>query len=221
MFCRKCGTELPGNAVACWKCGHLIHDQPLPQTQIVTPNQRGLSDFQVGCLAVFLLAVFVGLILVAVSYVRSLNSKEATTPTVQTPLRPPDYQPRVQEPVQPPPPVVPIPEPPYVVMDGVATIAPGQFNYRTFKINIQRRLKGNFKGQGGSRNDVQVMVLSENDFINYRNGNSYRTYYDSGRATVGEINIILGPGRYYVVISNSWSIFSNKVAQVQLHLESP
>ncbi len=147
------------------------------------------------------------------------------TPIQQTPVYVPPPAPTYNPPPEPVRDPTPAPEPPadepYNVWDGYVAIAPGHYQYKTFKINIPRKITGSFRGSGGSRNDVQVIVLTDFEFQNLANGNRYFYKYDSGRATVGRLNTHLEPGRYYIVVSNIWSIISNKVAELHIQLEKP
>lgn len=65
-------------------------------------------------------------------------------------------------------------------------------------------LQGNFTASGGSGNDVEAYVLSEADFVNWQNGHPAKTYYNSGKVTVGNISVNLpaDAGTYYLVFNN-------------------
>ena len=93
---------------------------------------------------------------------------------------------------------------------------------QTFPINIPPesgggRVHGRFEAVQG--NNVQVHILDADGLTNLRNRSQYRTYYDSGRVTVGTIDVRLRPGLYYLVFENFYSAFSNKVVQANVFLE--
>jgi hypothetical protein len=74
--------------------------------------------------------------------------------------------------------------------------------------------------QGGSGNDIETIILDQDGFENYSNGHSVRTFYNSGKITVGSINTFLNPGQYYLVFNNRFSLFTNKVVHAQVHMVS-
>lgn len=81
------------------------------------------------------------------------------------------------------------------------------------------KINGSFRARGGQRNDIIVLVMDEDGFENWRNGNRADFYYNSGQVTVGKVNLTLKPGNYYLVFSNSFSIFSNKSVKITFDLE--
>jgi hypothetical protein len=73
-------------------------------------------------------------------------------------------------------------------------------------------LHGNFTASGGLSNDVEVFVMPENDFVNWQNGHSAKTFYNSGKVTVGTLNVNLpaDAGTYYLVFSNKSSLLMQR-----------
>lgn len=78
-----------------------------------------------------------------------------------------------------------------------------------FTLNRQSRVSGNFYAQGGGRNNIEGLVMTENEFINWRNGNQNLAFYRSGKVTIGSIDVVLNPGRYMIVFYNS-DLFTGK-----------
>jgi emp24/gp25L/p24 family/GOLD len=99
------------------------------------------------------------------------------------------------------------------------TVEPGHFRYFPFTVGDHAIVAGRFRAQGGSGNDVEVYILDGDGFENYRNGHRVQTYYNSGRVTVGTINVTLGPGSYYLVFNNSFSTVSNKAVSARVELQ--
>lgn len=99
------------------------------------------------------------------------------------------------------------------------TVEPGHFRYFLFTVGDRATVAGRFRAQGGSGNDVEVYILDEDGFENYRNGHRVQTYYNSGRVTVGTINVTLGAGSYYLVFNNSFSTVSNKAVSARVELQ--
>ncbi len=73
-------------------------------------------------------------------------------------------------------------------------------------------LHGNFTASGGLSNDIEVFVMPEDDFVNWQNGHNAKTFYNSGKVTVGTLNINLpaDAGTYYLVFSNKSSLLTQR-----------
>ena len=73
------------------------------------------------------------------------------------------------------------------------------------------RVSGRLTASGGTGNDIEVLILSDADFVNWKNGHDARALYQSGRVTVAVVAAELpGPGGYLVVFSNKFSGFTPK-----------
>lgn len=87
------------------------------------------------------------------------------------------------------------------------------------------RVGGRFEASGGSGNDVEVIILDEDGYVNWQNHHRVRTYYYSGKLTQANIKAILPPGggTYYLVFSNRFSVIAPKavIAQVGLQYAGP
>jgi len=80
-------------------------------------------------------------------------------------------------------------------------------------------LKGSVQVSGGSRNDIEVLVMAESDFPKWKNGQQVFAYYKSELAISGEINVSLPPGgSYYLVFNNYFSGFVSKEISAQIDL---
>jgi hypothetical protein len=78
------------------------------------------------------------------------------------------------------------------------------------------RVEGHFVATGGTGNDIQALVLSEDDFVNWQNGHPASAYYDSGKVTQSTITATLpGPGVYYLVFNNTFSLITPKAVQAR------
>lgn len=93
------------------------------------------------------------------------------------------------------------------------------FNY--FKLDVPAGatsvlLRGNFTASGGTGNDIEVFVLPESDFVNWQNGHNAKTVYNSGKVTVGTLNVNLpaDAGTYYLVFNNKFSLLTQKTIRV-------
>jgi hypothetical protein len=83
-------------------------------------------------------------------------------------------------------------------------------------------LKGHFAATGGSGNDIEVFVVSQDEYVNWQNGHPAKTFYNSGRVTQDSINLIMpsDAATYYVVFSNKFSLLTPKAVQANVDLNS-
>lgn len=99
------------------------------------------------------------------------------------------------------------------------TVEPGRARYWILDASRDTvRLYGRFRASGGA-NDIEVYVLDEDGFENWSNGHGARTYYNSGRVTVGRFDLRLRGGRFYLVFNNKFSVFTNKAVTADVVLD--
>lgn len=112
------------------------------------------------------------------------------------------------------------------VVDGIITVKAG--GYHDYPVRVKdgmdgARLSGRFTASGGSGNDIVVLVLDQDAFVNWTNGHGTSALYNSGQTTTGSVSAWLSePGTYHVVFSNRFSTLSSKdvTAEVNLKYES-
>ncbi|MCL7412613.1 MAG: hypothetical protein M8353_03225 [ANME-2 cluster archaeon] len=96
------------------------------------------------------------------------------------------------------------------VVNGVISVNAGEYVYYQLSLPSQAKVSGDFTAFGGSGNDIIVLILDENAYINWINGHSVSAYYNSGQMTTDSISASLPKGNYYLIYSNAFSSFSNK-----------
>jgi len=100
------------------------------------------------------------------------------------------------------------------LVNGLLTINGGGYQWYQFTVpsgasDIQ--VSGSFTASGGSGNDIRIYILDSTSFVNWKNGHSVGTYYNSGQMTTGTISATLPSGEtYYLVYDNTFSLFSQK-----------
>lgn len=90
-------------------------------------------------------------------------------------------------------------------------VEPGAYMYVEWNFTEATTVSAKFRARGGSGNDIEVFILDEEGYENWRNGHTAPTFYNSGRVTVGHFNLRLKPGKYFLVMNNRFSAVSNKV----------
>jgi len=81
-------------------------------------------------------------------------------------------------------------------------------------------LQGEFVAMGGSGNDIDLFVMDEINLKNWENNHPATFIYHSGQLTAAKWELTLSqPDIYYIVFSNRFSLFSNKVINVTATLK--
>ena len=94
--------------------------------------------------------------------------------------------------------------------------------YQSFAINVPEgvpagHVVGRFRATSGD--NIQAHIMDADALENFRHRNQFLTYYSSGKVTVGNINVNLRPGQYFLVFENFYSVLSNKVVRADVMLE--
>ena len=104
---------------------------------------------------------------------------------------------------------------------GKIVVAAGQQKFWTVTVSpsmVDAQLVGSFHASGGTGNDIQVAIMSESEFENWKNSHQAGTYYSTGRTTSGEFNVRVAPGRYVIAFNNTFSLLSEKSVTVQMEI---
>ncbi len=211
MFCPKCGTETLDDSQFCRKCGQGLAvvasatgagaavapariSQAQPQE---TKVQRKLvrTPFAIAGVLLFLFIVY------------GYNASQRTNPNPNT--NPIDR---------------------IVKQQHTTTLSNPQLlvnplNFAYFKLDVPAGassvlVHGDFTASGGLGNDIEVFLLPESDFVNWQNGHNAKTFYNSGKVTIGTINVNLptNAGTYYLVFNNKYSLLARKSVRVDAAL---
>ncbi|MGH9799410.1 MAG: hypothetical protein ACRD82_03520, partial [Blastocatellia bacterium] len=107
------------------------------------------------------------------------------------------------------------------LVPGAFTIKASHYSWFEFTVGNQYQnasVSGRFEASGGQKNDVEVFILDPDAFTNWQNVHSVTTLYNSGRMTVGNINVSLPSGKYFLVFNNNFSIISPKAISASINL---
>lgn len=103
------------------------------------------------------------------------------------------------------------------IANGLYKIPPGKYQYFTFTSSCTGTLSGSFAAQAGLGNNIIAYVMDQIGFNQYGSGNSASTYYNSGKVPSGSFRISTGPGTYYIILSNTYSVISTKTVDIQAY----
>jgi hypothetical protein len=105
---------------------------------------------------------------------------------------------------------------------GQFVVAAGKVFYYRIPINDVRdiRIVGHFLALGGQGNDIDVVLADETNFGLWMDRQPAKVYYQSGRATSGDIDVKLSPmnATYYLCFDNRFSVISAKTVNADLTL---
>ena len=109
-----------------------------------------------------------------------------------------------------------------ILNGSVAVEATGYVTY-TVKVDaasmVNPRIVGHVQATGGSGNDIEVVVFTETQFINWKNSHKQGSLFTSGQITASDVDVPLdGSGTYYVMLSNVFSAFTPKTVEGNLAL---
>jgi hypothetical protein len=109
------------------------------------------------------------------------------------------------------------------ILDGAASVPAGSYASYPVKIDLTSMMapmiSGYVQASGGTGNDIDVLILSDADFPNWKNGQAVTPLYDSGKVTGAQVFARpAASGTYYMVFSNKFSALSPKSIGAKLQL---
>jgi hypothetical protein len=173
---------------------------PLPQPQAAAPPKPKRTRTLVAALVVALVALTVILITVLSSRRNPLSGEADPTEMAARPASAPPPSIRY----------IPVTQP---ITSGQLVVPNGGYTQSRIEIQPEMRnahISGTFTASGGFGNDVQPVLATESEFLNWINGHPAHVFYAPGRVTTGSFDVQLGPGAYVFGLSNRMSMLSKK-----------
>jgi hypothetical protein len=188
--CSECDSEISENAVSCPKCGNPIKpDNTIRNQPIKKPFRWQIVFFSIS----------LGFLLLMTSLYLIDKIAEANR------LR--KYQ---------------VEQAAYVPTEHSVEIVHGSiivqsYAYKFYEFSIRpsaynHRIIGRFSASGGTGDDIRVLVMTKDDFTNFKNGHKSNCFYDSGKTTVANFDVSLPSTdqKYVLVFDNTFSVVTNK-----------
>jgi len=105
---------------------------------------------------------------------------------------------------------------PGTIIDSTYRVGPGNYKYASFTMPCTGTIQGGFIVNAALGDDIKVYLLNQNQFNGYKNSESVSTYYNSGKVEYGIFDVTVNADNYYVIMSNSFSVFSTKTVQLEV-----
>lgn len=186
VFCGQCGGNVPDESKFCLKCGRAV--SVAASTSVTGGAAAAPAMAKEPAVAVeskprpygialwFLIPLF-GLVIWWAGWNSASHNRDTRTTVPQE--QAPQPQPHTQ-----------------TVTNTAFTVDAGQFRYYKFSAPegaTDVRLQGRFAAKGGSGKDIEVYVMTEDAYVNWQNGHSGNTFYNSGRLTQDSLNVDYHP----------------------------
>jgi hypothetical protein len=109
------------------------------------------------------------------------------------------------------------------ILSGSVAVQAASYQAYTITVDAERMrnaaITGHVQASGGTGNDIIVAVLSESDYLNWKNGHANHPLYNSGQVTAADVYApVAASGTYYLLISNVFSAFTPKTVDGTLSL---
>lgn len=219
MICDRCRTELPDDAVACYRCGRVTEAtfvSPItPAASTISgPAKIGLgvgAVVAIVALAVVAAAAVGGLI--AVLYFREQPGPQRAE-RVEAP-RAGNTQ-RVTQPTG----VPPTPDRQSVkLVNEVRTVAAGDIWSIAFTMPSSGTVKGGFRTTAGGSKDIDAMIVDDTNYALLNSGQRFRSIVGRIKAERGRLDANLTAGNYFVIFSNKHSWLTPKEIATEIDIE--
>jgi hypothetical protein len=221
MFCNHCGAEAPEESLFCNRCGCNLtglEKRLVPRAVTIIPEKP--NRFRWKKESLIIAALLIGMAILAIALVTESKNRQDVAAESSTRFSAKISEPEPEPESEPTPEPTPVPTPTpaptpaissLTLVNGTFTINGGAYTWYVVAIPFGAQnpvLTGRFTASGGSRNDIEVYLVDEDGFTNIKNGNGAPTYYNSGSATVGQINVRLPDQRvFYLIVDNRGGLF--------------
>jgi len=234
MFCSQCAHKLAPSDVYCPKCAKPIasfnftSDQ-IPDVEFIGETETVVrltqksgtrpSWWYIGAIFGVLAAcaIFLGgfAIFVAVFYGGPLRQNQGPT----LPDRPGISVKTDKDDSLPTPTVTDKPEnPKNLIVNSIFPVHAGNLVSYDFEAKSTGTITGGFRAYGGSK-DVDVYIVDEINYVLLNQGNAFRSVFGRPKAERGKIDVVVSPGRYYVVFSNKHALLTGKEVAAEIYFQ--
>lgn len=223
MNCDRCSTELPEDAVACYRCGRSAEATfvkplaPSPPQSMPIPVKDG---FGIGAVAVIVIVVALSAAAIGggiafVVFNQRSGQPQADRGDVPSPLPTTRRKPTSdKEPVSPTRvenQTESVPKENSVkLVNEIRTIGAGEVWAISFSLPLDGRLRGGFRVTAGGEKDIDAVVVDTQNYSLLTSKQGFRSFASRVKVSRGTFDVPLSSGNYFVVLSNKHSWFTAK-----------
>lgn len=205
--CRYCAEEIQDAAIVCRFCN-----------RAQTPPPREPAEN-------WAMNAFVALVVVLVTGAggftlgKSVLQAEASTGAATSSLVGGGAKAQEEAPAPKRRPLPPPPPPPsrFTLMDFRSEdVGAGQYQVYAFDLRNWGpcSVRGHVAGTAGGGRDVDVFFVGEEGLSGFKAGGEFKYYFARQRTTDENIDLTVGPGRYYLIVSNRFSWMTGKTVML-------
>ena len=222
MLCAKCSTELPDDAVACYRCGTMTGLTYVTSPKPPVPSVPWPWIATIVGIAILLIGVVVLIaVIVTTSIIRNNEVAKADPPAQPTKNIPAANAPSTRNaPAAPPVEKTPTSEKDKtLIVNDQFPVGARAYNDFEFTVNTPSRVTGGFRAFGGN-DDIDAMLVDDDNFAFVHNGLDAKVLYHTGYTSRGKINLNLSPGRYHLVFDNRKALLTGKSVAAEIYVEA-
>lgn len=213
MYCSQCSQQLKPTDRFCPNCATPTTETARPPVAQRVAKEVGRNTKYGRPIAVFITAVAVIAILIVAGIfgIITYDSYQSTRPNPTNKQKSSAFNTNPTT-LEPPPKTRML-----VVNESFHVDAQSYISYKISILN-QGRVEGGFRAYGG-KNDIDVIIVDEDNFENWKNGVNGRSPYQSGYTSRGKIDVVIPAGVYYLVFSNRAAWLTNKTVAAEIYVQ--
>lgn len=108
--------------------------------------------------------------------------------------------------------------------DGTEVTVPSQ-GYRDWSFRLPNRtchITGHIVGAAGGNRDFRALLMDDDNFLNWKTSHQARVYWQTDQVAAAALDVsVTGIGTYHLVVSNAFSMVTDKKVTVQADVVCP
>lgn len=101
------------------------------------------------------------------------------------------------------------------IVDSTYTVSPGKYQSIPISVDCNANIHIAFSASSPLGNNIVLYVFDEYNYLKFQNAQGIFSMYNSDKVESGEFDILVKPGDYRIVLSNTYSTISEKSVKLQ------
>lgn len=102
------------------------------------------------------------------------------------------------------------------ILDTVYAVKPGTYHQIPLELQCKSKVNGGFIANSPLGNNIIVYIFDQSNFDKFKNNQEFSFVYNSNKVESGKFDVILEPRTYHIVMSNLYSVVSEKSVQLKV-----